>query len=305
MTFNKIFFLLVALSVMTLFACKKDENDNARGRVHLEITDAPVDDASIKAVFVTIADIKLNGTSIEGFSRKTVDLLSLRNGNTALLIDAEVRARNYGELTLVLDTESQPGCYVEENNGNKFPLSLTSNEIVLSYNFDVSAEQTTNLVIDFDLRKAITRDQENKYAFVTEAELNKALRIVDKESSGKLNGVCTDLVTNSDVIMVYAYKKGTFNRDTEVTAQGQSDVLFSNAITSGKVEGNGNYSLHFLNDGEYELHFASYKNNAKGELELRGTLVADVASGLNLTSIQVGAGANITINITVTGILLV
>lgn len=305
MKFNSVFSLVVLLSVMVLFACKKEESEDLKGRINIEITDAPIDDANIKSAFVTIAEVKLNGKAIEGFNRKTVDLLTLRNGNTSMLFDGEVQAKSYNEFTLVLDTENQPGCYIEETNGNKHELVLTSQEINLSNNYMVESEGTAQLVVDFDLRKAIRRDQDNKYNFVSQTEMQSAVRVVSKNRSGKINGICEDLITNSDKVIVYAYKKGTFNRSTEIEGQGQSDIEFSNAVTSSIVAGDGQYQLHFLEEGEYELHFASYKENTNGQLELRGTLILDVLSGLDLGSLAVGASGTLTVNVVVTGILLV
>src|SRR6185436_3768746 len=98
--------LLTFLCVSTLFiSCNKDDNDNGGGTASttIKVTDAPVDDANITAAFVTISDIKLDGFSVAGFTKTTVNLYALQNGTTQTLGNFSLTAQTYSTITFVLD----------------------------------------------------------------------------------------------------------------------------------------------------------------------------------------------------------
>jgi hypothetical protein len=306
---QKILSLIPLLAGLVLFSCNKDDSGKDRGTVQIEITDSPADDANVKAVFVTVADVKVDGKSLEGFSKTTVEISALQNGLTEALCNTELDAGAYSEITLVLDYDQDasgaaPGCYVVDAGGLKKKLSSQASEIKLAYNFAIEAEKSLNLVADFDLRKCIARaGAAGEYTFATKAEMEKGIRVVRKDRCGKIEGDFSDLLSNSDKVVVYAYKKGSFNKGVETKAQGASGVQFSNAVCSAAVGANGKFELHFLEAGEYEIHFASYKQNAQGEMALNAMLSVDVLNSINLGAISVSASASVFIDVLVTGLL--
>lgn len=302
--------LVAFYSAMLFFtACKKDENESASGQLNLEITDGPIDDASVKGVFVTVAEVKVDGQTFSGFSgKKTINLLSYQQGNVAALGLGELQAGTYQNISLVLDHASDasgnsPGCYVLTADNLKHELAAGANQtLVLTKNFTVNGGQTTHLVIDFDLRKAIQYENggSDKYEFVATADLQAALRLMVKNTTGSIDGTCQNSLITTDKIIVYAYKKGQFNREVEV--QSQNGVSFKNAVASAVVGNDNHYHLAFLESGEYELHFAAYRdNNSDGRLEFQGTLL--LSSLVNLLGIQVGAESETRVEVLVTGIL--
>ncbi|GLR19078.1 DUF4382 domain-containing protein [Portibacter lacus] len=314
MTIKNFSLLFAFLGVFTfLTSCQKDNdsNEELKGSAQFEITDAPIDDANVSAAFVTISEIKVDGKSIEGFNKTTIDILAYQNGNTKLLADTDIEAKSYSNITLVLDFEedangNSPGCYVEENNGSvKHKLASTSNEITVNHNFNVEADSQSQIVLDFDLRKCIKKeDNENdKYEFVSSAEMEAGIRVVSKSNVGIIKGNCNDIITGSDKIVVYAYKKGDYNRNAEVQGQGQSNIEFANAVTSSSLDANGNYELHFLEEGEYEIHYSAYEEKSDGEVELKGMLIADLIGSLDLGAVEVDASASVTVDVLITGIL--
>jgi hypothetical protein len=142
------------------------------------------------------------------------------------------------------------------------------------------------------------------YDFATAAELTSSVRLVFESGSGTISGTLTDAVSGSAKVVAYVYKKGTFNRTTEMTGQGSSNIQFKNAITSDVVNGSGAYELHFLESGNYEVYFASYKDtNADGELELQGTLAVTTSGSLDILNLAVAAGASLTVNATATAVV--
>ncbi|RMF31446.1 MAG: DUF4382 domain-containing protein [Bacteroidetes bacterium] len=310
--------VMAALGAMFLFTqCSDDDALQSHGQVQFEITDAPIDDAQVQGAFVTVSEVRVDGQPFGGFSGKqTIDLLAYQNGQVKSLGLGELEAGTYNNVTLVLDFEQDadgnaPGCYVLTDDNVKHDLSAnaqTANEITIqSQPFTVEENGRTNLVIDFDLRKAIKRESSgssSKYAFVTSAELNSALRWTEKESSGQVEGNCQNSFQYADKVVVYAYQKGTFDKPVEMSGQGASNIEFKNAVTSATVDAQGNFTLSFLPEGEYELVFAAYEDSDNdGRFELAGTLSLEIIGSINLGAVSVNANGTVNIQVIATGLL--
>lgn len=310
------FFKTSVLVLATIFltqSCSKDDNEvDMSGETYnttFKITDAPIDNANVEGVFVTLADVKVDGKSLEGFSKTTVNLAALVNGQTATLGNLDLAARSYSNIELVLDYETDaegnsPGCYVAMANGAKDQLTAEANKISVSDAFEVLAKTSNEVILDFDLRKTIKEEQgtlESDFEFVSMSELSAGIRTVNEESTGQISGTANDAENTSDRIVVYAYEKGTFNAETETNGQGESNVTFKNAVTSSVVNStSGSYTLSFLEEGEYELVFASY--NKDGDIfYFNALLEAESTTGLNLGAISVSSALQISANVTITG----
>lgn len=70
---------LIFLSFTVLLtACDNGLRPGNNGELQLDITDAPIDTAEVSAVFVTVADVQVDGEGYAGFEGKqTVNLLAL------------------------------------------------------------------------------------------------------------------------------------------------------------------------------------------------------------------------------------
>ncbi len=309
---------MLFLAIVIVFTnCKKDNDMGTivKGKAEFEITDAPIDDTYVKGAFVTVTAVKVDGEVISDFSGAvTIDLLAYQNGNTKALGLGELEAGTYSNVSLVLDYEKDvngdsPGCYVLATDNTKHSLENSANStseiIITSGNFVVEENSTTKLVIDFDVRKAIKKQDSpqpnDEYDFVTEAELRTSLRMVNKNKTGKVKGKVSDNFSQAgDRVVVYAYKKGTFNQSTETTGQGSSNIIFKNAETSAVVDANGNYNISFLSEGEYELHYVGYEDtNNDGKMEAKGFLEVGASASLNLLGLQLDASADINVDVTV------
>ncbi len=311
------FSLLGLFLTIGLSQCTDGETQDNKGEVSVEMTDGPIDDAEVQGAFVTVAAVKIDGETYSGFSGKqTIDLLAFQNGNTKALGIGELEAGSYSNISLVLDYETDadgnaPGCYILKTDNTKDEIATSASgtkEFALTGAFTVTKDARTNLVMDFDLRKAIKYEQnsgsQKNFSFVTDSEIQSAVRVVNKSNAGNVKGKMTDNVSSSEKVVVYAYRKGTYNRSQEVQGQGASNVAFKNAVTSAVVDAQGNYQLSFLEEGDYEIQCASYKDTDNdGEFELKGTLSLTSILNLNLNSVTVGAQAEVTVDINVTGVL--
>jgi len=307
---------LFVLSALLTTSCE-DDNDNdgsdLQGDLRIELTDSPIDDPDVSAVFVTVSDIRIDGESWEGFSGKTtIDLMAYQNGRTELIGDGSLDAESYNSLELVLDYDedasgNSPGCYVEKMDGTKKELRSDDNSLTANKDFTVEANQTSDIVIDFDLRKAIQRsnDAQEEYSFVAQNDLEAALRVVNKSEAGSIEGEVMDNNTNSDRIVVYAYAEGAFNRMQEMQ-ENSNGLRFQNAVSSTVVANDGTYNLSFLESGDYEVVFASYRDlDNDGETELQGSLQLSLLSnlGLDLSSLNVQSQTSLEVDLEVTGLL--
>ncbi len=309
--FNPILPALVLGATLFFAACDKDDDNNgSSGRLNMEITDSPVDDPNVKAVFITVAEVKVDGETFSGFSgKKTINLLAYQQGNVALLGLGDLDAGTYHNVTLVLDTKTDasgnaPGCYVQTVDNVKHELSTSATEtLTTAHNFTVSSGATTNVVIDFVLRKAVMSQSgggSDQYDFVATADLEAALRLVVKNESGKVEGTIQNSIINTAKIVAFVYEKGDYTRSVEIVST--NGISFKNAVASAVVGSNGDFSVPFLDRGDYEIHFAAFSDfNDDGKLEFQGTLI--LTSLLDLDNLHLTSTSNLDLNIMVTGIL--
>ncbi|MCP9237615.1 DUF4382 domain-containing protein [Lewinella sp. JB7] len=303
--------LIVPVLALTLFlpSCEKEESTaESRGEFTLEMTDAPVDDPNVKAVFVTVADVRVDGASLEGFSQSTVELSALTEGRTATLFSGQLDAKSYSNLEIVLEDEEvngHPGCYVLDQDDQKVALAVANDGVIRVQNsaMDVQQNSAVRAVVDFDLRKALVRadDQSSEYRFAGESRLQSSVRFVQRDRSGTLSGKVTNSTDADGTIVVYAYTQGSYS-DQE--AEGDEDARFLQAVSSTTVKASGDYTLAFLPAGSYELVAVSYRDaDSDGEIEMQGTFSASALAGVNLLGIGVDASSTTTANFTLTALI--
>lgn len=311
----KVIFFGCAMTMLA--ACDESNEPVGEGDVEFEITDSPIDDASVKAVMITVADVKVDGQSISGFTKQTIDLKAYQDGNTKLLGNAHMAARTYSNITLVLDLDSDadgnaPGCYALSQDNVKYKLKSTTSgkaDIKISQGWKVAKDATTKIVMDFDLRKSIrySEDPTIRYSFVSDANLQSAVRVVAKDKSGTIKGSYQESSTvNADKIVVYAYKKGTFNATAETQAQGADGIQFKNAVASAQVKESLTgrvFTIAYLPEGEYELHFAAYsKDTTSGKVSFEAMLQSETnVNGSVANIIKIQGSTSINISSTING----
>ena len=311
---KEISILTVVLVTMFFISCSDNDSSEAnKGQVSVKMTDAPSDDANIQGTFVTVSNVKIDGQSVDGFETQTIDISAYQNGETKLLCSDEIEAKSYNSITLELNYETDasgdsPGCYVLTEDNEKHNLTASSEaktEITFNKNFNIESGQNTELVIDFDLRKAIKRDEESTetdYSFVTEAELESAMRLVLEDETGTIEGDVNNDTYADYEFVVYAYEKGEYNLLTETQGQGSGNLMFANAVTSAKVNEDGTYHLNFLKEGDYEIHVASYSRTTM-DSELNFVEMASAVSNstswlLNQITVTSNTKVNVSIEIT-------
>lgn len=303
------------ITVLIVLSCSDDDNIQSDMSAEtynttFKMTDAPIDNADVEGVFVTIADVKVDGQSLTGFSKTTVELSSLVNGQTETLGNLDLKSGTYSSLELILDYESDqtgsfPGCYVALVDGTKDKIESSSSTITIHDSFEIFASNNNEIIIDFDLRKTVKEDEStlsSDFDFVSVSEISAGIRTVNEETTGRISGNVNDSENTSDKIVVYAYEKGAFNAEVETKGQGESNIQFANAVTSSAVTGlNNSYSLNFLKEGEYELIYVSYSQGENSKFEFNALLEAESSTGLNLGAISVTSAIQLDAHVTIVG----
>lgn len=306
------------LGLGLLVSCSNDRDDDGPGEPGAEtyetqvyLTDSPIDNPEVEGVFVTIAEVKVNGEVIEDFDKTTLEVSSLHSGNTELLGSLELESGSTSSISLVLDNEADesgdaPGNYILTAEGEKQALESSSAEININDEVDIEEHDDNEVILDFDLRKAIVTDEENNYSFASASRLASSIRAVNSLNTGTISGTVSDFgSSDADAMVVYAYEANTYG-ESETSAD--SDGLrFANAVNSSLVQdGNGDFELHFMEEGDYELHFVSYSDSdGDGQLEFEGELEATAAgdTNLDLLNLSLGAQTEVEVEVVIVGLL--
>lgn len=309
----KVGFLL--FSMLFIVSCSDDNDDNVEPSAEtynttVEVTDAPIDNANVQGVFVTVVNVNINGKALEGFQPKTVNLLELQNGKTEVLGDVALEAGTTSSIVVELtnDADDQGGeiaNYVLVTGGEKIELVLENTEIALTDAAEVVANADNTIVLDFNLRKMIGKDSEGQLQLVSQSELQASIRAVNRLNAATIEGNVEDTNNTAETIVVYAYKKGEWvESEADANASG---VRFAGAVNSSVVsEADGSYSLNFLEEGEYELRYAAYEQDeTTGDMTFQGMLAVSAATGFDLDVLGLSLGADSTtkLDVVVTGMV--
>ncbi len=250
----------------------------------LSITDAPVVDADISAVWVRFTRVILhpaNGGGDIVFDvtddtdpnnikpYRDIELKSLVGGKTMLLGEIPLDAGDYSWIRLVIDANHT---YIVETGGGSYLVkcpSCTQSGLKLNRSFTIEADGWINFTIDFDLRKSITLSQPNK----TPREdldyiLRPTLRILETElASSYIYGDVTDLrsdKTNPDYpdgcwVYVYDGDIATItpddicqNTDPAVCKPADRPSLEAPVVFDGN-DGSYSYNTGYIYPGTYTI----------------------------------------------------
>ncbi len=247
------------------------------GIINIAITDAPVDEVSVVNVQFTAVTLKpSSGDEIEIIfdSPKNFDLLTLTGGMTAeLLSDTVVPAGPYSWLRLAVNADF-------DNIFDSFAMTPTGqvelrvpsgsqNGLKLVSGFTVTQNQSTNLVIDWDLRKALS-DPVGKPGL----HLRPALRVTNMAAYGTLSGTVAEaLVTDENCSNDLAAQTGNavyiYNGMTDTpgdVADAENDPLMTATVTQDAA-GVYTYEVNYLSVGEFTAAFTCQANSDDSETD--------------------------------------
>lgn len=197
--------LILVLAAYIVVGCSGGSSaptQDATGIVNVAVTDAAVD--SVSEVWVEFTGVTLKPQTgdevVATFDTpKPINLLDLQDGKTeALLPDTRVPAGPYNWMRLGVNAEfdNVMDSYALLEDGSQVELRVPSGSqsgLKLVSGFTVTQNASTNLVIDWDLRKALS-DPKGQPGM----HLRPALRVTDMASFGTLQGAVAEALTSAD-----------------------------------------------------------------------------------------------------------
>lgn len=284
-------FVLLAISLVAA-ACGGGGSGGAQqigatGTLNVAITDAAVDD--VAEVWVEFSGVSLKPQSggqidIDFDTPKSIDLLKLQNGNTEeLLPDTLVPAGPYNWIRLGVNAEFDNvfDSFVMLNDGTQRELRIPSGSqsgLKLVSGFTVTQNQSTNIVVDWDLRKALS-DPQGQPGW----HLRPALRVTDMAAFGTLTGSvdatlledpgCTNDLVADTGNAVYIYNGEVTN--PEDISGAETDPLVTATVTRD-VDDVHRYEVHFLSIGEYTVALTCQASDDDPEADDDLTFAASV-----------------------------
>lgn len=261
---------LIAVTTVFLAACGGSSGDSpapieSNGSLTVQITDAPVD--GVTAVTVEFDGLSVKPTNgdpinIDFAAPVAIDLTTLTGETTADLVIAEpLAAGSYDWLRLSVnaDCDAIIDSYVDTNAGGRVELALTDNAVLqVSDGFTVSADQTTSLVVDWDLRRSLLAPGVNACY-----QLLPTLRVVDRSGFGVIQGtVANTLVEDASCTsdsntlagnVVYVYEGANVTPD-DIDGNDPDPVTTANVVLdiNNSVY---SYTAAFLPPGDYTVAF--------------------------------------------------
>jgi len=179
---RSIFALMCVAAALVSFACGNNPSgpSSGTGTLSVRLTDSPFTDA--KAVLVTFSDVSVHREDAEwtkvpfaaGATTRTCDLKKLQ-GPIDILGTGPVPAGHYTQIrlmvtstTIYLDNPSDPAApacaaTLAEPAGTKASVTIPSGEVKLNRAFDLAADGTLSIDLDFDGDRSIHLTGSNTY----------------------------------------------------------------------------------------------------------------------------------------------
>jgi hypothetical protein len=240
------------------------------GTLRLYVTDAPVHSAAEVWVRFTGVTLKPRNRPAIDFTfgePHDIDLLALQGGIAELLLDVEaLPAGHYTwvRLHVQADFDGVMDSFVLTEDGEQIELRVPSGAqsgLQLVSGFTITANQTNQFVIDWDLRKALVNPQGQPGW-----HLRPALRITDLTEYGTImgridsalveHGSCPNDLEGDIGNAVYLYAG---HDATPVDIAGEE----TDPVVTGNVQWNADdsayeYRLHFIAPGDYTVAFTCH-----------------------------------------------
>jgi hypothetical protein len=298
--------IVVVLSILAV-ACgssSSSDDDPETGLMSLDVTDAPIDDAS--SVVVQFSEVQIRG---EDESQnidfifdppKSIDLLTLQGSETEeLFTDEPVPAGTYNEIRLIINAEegTEDTYIVLEEGGAQHDMTVPSGSqsgLKVKGSFMVPANSSADFTLDFDVRKSIVQSgnpSDPKY------HLKPVLRIVDNSEVGHIAGtvdaalLTLDAGCSDDDVMthnaVYVFEGSGVTAD-DIDGDSVEPVVTA-LVEYDSASDTYSYEAGFLVAGDYTVSFTCNVDAEDVEAD-------DVLQFVGSQDVPVTAGATSTAN---------
>jgi hypothetical protein len=216
--------VLVTFSQVTVHAGVQEDTEEppaeeGTAKYALEGDDA---EAETEAETEAEAEAEADGWIVVSDAVQTFDLLTLSNGVTAVMGEAELDAGHYTQLRLIIDSAE---VIVD---GESHDLTVPSGTVKFVSGFDISDGGTTDLVVDFDASRSVHQTGGNNAKYM----LKPTIRVIKAEATGSITGI---VANPADAPIAYA-------------------IAEMDTVTSSPVDmETGEFTLAYLGALEYEV----------------------------------------------------
>ena len=259
---KNLFLGLTVIFILLFYGCSKDNpvSPFGSGEMKIYMVDSP---ANFDAVLINVTEVDAHsvtsdsngGWFVLNSTPHVYDLLSLRNGMSAVLGDTMLPAEQYSQIRLILGSGSSVVI-----NGISYNLTVPSGfqtGVKLNADFDIQANATYALTLDFNAAKSIIQAG-GKYI------LQPVIRCTATETSGTISGTVLPVtanaivwtVSNSDTVTAYvdpvsgyfklmALPSGTYSLNIQAsdTTMFKSTAIQNVVVSSGQNTDAGTITL--------------------------------------------------------------
>lgn len=259
--------LVVTVAAALLSACGGDGSDGdtaQTGRLKLSITDAPMDDVQEVWVKFSAVEFKPEGGApvLSALApAQSLNLLELQNGRTAVLVnDVILPAGRYEWIRLLVDNVPNVRDSYVMADGAECELIVPSGAesgLKMNRGFELAADGSVALTVDFDLRKSLHAPpgQKSMMEMCTQGYLLRpTLRLVQDSEVGAIAGtVDPALFTNvaGCAPMVYVFADAAGQAAGSAILDDQDNIEPNPVVMAEPDATSGAYKATFLPQGNY------------------------------------------------------
>lgn len=207
---KKVFFTIF-VAAFILSGCTK--TIDTPGRLVVKVTDDPFNISFVESATITITKVEIRKTGqnegnpfiVLSDDTLTFDLLKLRNGITAELLDLEIPQGSYDLIRLYVD---EAGLKIKDQTAGynvKVPSGKqTGIKIFISPALRVGGGLTSELLLDFDLARSFVMRGNMAHSTGVKGFIFKpCIRAINNSTAGRIEGIVKDtakvIVVNSKV----------------------------------------------------------------------------------------------------------
>lgn len=226
--------IVSCLSALVLAACGGGgggSGSGGMGTLAVSLTDAPA--CGFSAVNVTVSKVRVHQSSTASTGdggwtditlnpARKINLLDLTNGALAELGQASLQAGHYTQLRLVLTGQGTANSIILASDPNQNEIALDTpsamqSGVKLINQFDVPANQRTDLLLDFDACKSVVLSGNGTY------RLMPVIRVIPFALNGISGFVDSALMANQNAshVRVLAEQNGAVVRATAPAPTGE------------------------------------------------------------------------------------
>ncbi|MHB9041020.1 MAG: DUF4382 domain-containing protein [Melioribacteraceae bacterium] len=180
-----------------IFGCSDQSSPSSgQGQIMVTMVDSPADFEHVNIVVTRVEVHKAGADSTSGWTvinnnSATYDLLTLRNGASAVLGNTTLDAGHYTQIRLIVGTGSTVVV-----NGMSFNLNVPSTGIKLNHEFDIMDGTLYALTLDFNVDHSIHQTGNGQYMLVP------TIRLVPVVTSGTISGNVAPISAASSVFAI-------------------------------------------------------------------------------------------------------